>query len=258
MTWVFDHSPYVLGQRLIHLAIADVVNDDYDYRVFLGDAKIATKAKVDRKTVSRAKARMIADGYLEVIDDRRGPGKFSEYRFLMPDPGQNVPGSRDEPGTFPTPTGDISDPQPGTFPETVLLPTKEELKGTQTRDVVARAPGRTHEQEFDIIWAHYPRKLDRLGALEKFIATRRRGVEPRDLYHATRHYAESMMHREPEHILHGATFFGPKERWRDYLEGPLDEMTPLVPRRTGPGSNVPPLEDLAAQAWANQQREDTQ
>lgn len=82
MTWVFDHSPYTLGARLVHLAIADIVNDDNDWLLWASKARIAKKAKVSPPTVTAAFVRMLGDGYLELVEERVGAP--SVYRFLRP------------------------------------------------------------------------------------------------------------------------------------------------------------------------------
>lgn len=127
MTWVFDHSPYTLAARLVHLAIADVVNDDHDHRVFIGDAKIGAKAMVSRGTVVRIKGLMVTDGYLEVLDAATGPGKFKEYRFLMPETNVTQDGTRSTRAPEGPNVRDLDDERARSG-DLVLLPTKGEQK----------------------------------------------------------------------------------------------------------------------------------
>ena len=82
MTWVFEHSPYTLGTRLVHLAIADAVNDKNDWLFWGSHAGIASMARVSRGTVVTAFNRMVDDGYLEVVEARSG--RPSVYRFIRP------------------------------------------------------------------------------------------------------------------------------------------------------------------------------
>ncbi len=86
MSWVFRSSPYSGDFRLIHLAIADVADDAYSSRFWIGEELLAARANCSARTVQRAVARMAAEGYLEVIDARHGHGKPKEYRFLMTSP----------------------------------------------------------------------------------------------------------------------------------------------------------------------------
>lgn len=92
MTWVFDNSPYELGTRLVHLAIADSVNDENGNEWWGGNARLAAKAHVNERTVERAKARMIADGLLTDLRMRH-PSGHRVYRFEMPRP-DNLSGRR--------------------------------------------------------------------------------------------------------------------------------------------------------------------
>jgi hypothetical protein len=88
MTWVFDHSPYTLGTRLVHLAIADVANDEHGGQVWAAHATLARKAKVSLRTVGEAVGTMVREGYLDVV--RAEPGKPTTYRFLMPTPAKSA------------------------------------------------------------------------------------------------------------------------------------------------------------------------
>lgn len=94
--------------------------------------------------------------------------------------------------------------------------------------------------EFDAIWARYPRKLNRAGALKAFIARRREGIAAEELAAAVRHYAESRRGEDPSFAMHGATFFGPNERWRDYVQGVPEDSRPTEPR-----PSAPPVTNLA-------------
>lgn len=78
------------------------------------------------------------------------------------------------------------------------------------------------EVDFESVWAIYPRKVARADALKAYTARRRAGVSAEQLALAVGHYAEDcrINEREPRFVLHGATFFGPNERWKDYLEPP--------------------------------------
>lgn len=82
VSWVFDHSPYTLGARLVHLALADIANEDHGWQVWVSKSKIAEKAKVSRGTVTSTLAKMVSDGYLEVVG-MQAKG-VTTYRFLRP------------------------------------------------------------------------------------------------------------------------------------------------------------------------------
>ena len=79
MTWVFEHSPYLLGKRLIHLVIADVANDGHENLVWISQADIAARARVTRQTVNLTIRQMVDEGYLELVEQR--PGRPCLYRM---------------------------------------------------------------------------------------------------------------------------------------------------------------------------------
>ncbi len=79
---------------------------------------------------------------------------------------------------------------------------------------------RVYDEKFDEVWEHYPRKKSKAYALKAYTARRREGISHDDLLTATKNYAAYVKsrHTDPEYVLWGATFFGPNERWKDYLE----------------------------------------
>jgi len=97
-----------------------------------------------------------------------------------------------------------------------------------------------YEEEFDRAWRNYPRRTARKRAFRAYQATRRRGVPAPILYQATVAYAAARTGQPQEFTLHGSTFYGPDERWRDYVE--------VEPNAAAP--DAPDLDDLAARAAA--------
>lgn len=254
MTWVFDHSPYTLGTRLLHLAIADIVNEDNDWLLWASQPKLAAKAKVSIPTVGSGLKRMCADGYLELVE--KNVGRPSVYRFLRPTPKESEGSSSSDPESSPgaTPKDDTVNPPSST--DLVLLPTQGNgIETTQPR-------ARSFEEEFEIIWARYPKKEDRKPAFNAFVARRRAGVEPVDLWHATCNYHDTCFHNgtERQFIMSGATFFGPNDRYLKYVERPLIDEPTTTRRRAKPGgdSDPTPLGDLLEQGRLIKEREDTQ
>lgn len=81
--WVFRHSPYVGTTFVVHLSIADVVNDVNDYELWASQTTLAIKARTTRKTANTALATLIEDGFLALIEEAHG--RPNRYRFLMPD-----------------------------------------------------------------------------------------------------------------------------------------------------------------------------
>lgn len=84
----------------------------------------------------------------------------------------------------------------------------------------SRGDAAPYEAEFNDLWVNYPRKVNRKGALKAYQARRRAGVSLSMLATAVDHYAIEASGKDPSYVMHGATFFGPNERYRDFLEAP--------------------------------------
>lgn len=80
--WVWRRSPYRGITLVVHLAIADSVNDQNEHELWMRQAVLATKCRTRRATVNEAIAKMVTDGYLELLVE--GSGGANRYRFLMP------------------------------------------------------------------------------------------------------------------------------------------------------------------------------
>jgi hypothetical protein len=83
MTWVWDNSPYTGGSRLVHLALADVANDAHDNELWMQQSSIAEKSRISVVQVQRILKQMVADGYLQVVEQGGGRGKSTRYRMIM-------------------------------------------------------------------------------------------------------------------------------------------------------------------------------
>lgn len=87
MSWVFHHSRATGSDRLVLLAIADSAND-HGSEAWPSIGRIAAKAGVDRRTVTRSLGRLIDMGELEKVRHggltARG-GVSNSYRITMPD-----------------------------------------------------------------------------------------------------------------------------------------------------------------------------
>lgn len=74
------------------------------------------------------------------------------------------------------------------------------------------------EKQFNAIWEKYPNKKARKVALTGFRARIREGVSIEQLERAVVNYAAEVRGKNLGFVMHGGTFFGPNERWVDYLE----------------------------------------
>lgn len=75
-----------------------------------------------------------------------------------------------------------------------------------------------YSEEFEKVWAVYPRRINKGGAYRAFQATLRRGEPLEQLLLATTNYASERVGKDENFTLHGATFFGPNNRWKDFLK----------------------------------------
>jgi hypothetical protein len=107
-----------------------------------------------------------------------------------------------------------------------------------------RTPKKTrakYDEDFTAIWDLYPRHKAKSDASRAYNARRNEGVSHDELMLAVKHYAVEceQADREERFILYGSTFFGPNERWRDYLEPParpatLEELASPTPHLDAP------------------------
>lgn len=79
--WTWKNSPYKGTKLLVHLAMADVVNDQYDFRFFMTNARLADKCNMTRQSVNGALKEMVKDGYLRVVGERSKG--IIEYEFVF-------------------------------------------------------------------------------------------------------------------------------------------------------------------------------
>jgi predicted RNA-binding Zn ribbon-like protein len=80
--WVWRHSPYRGSELLVHLAIADVVNDAHDNEFFMSTEALSRKAKVSRSTVVATLRDMVDRAFLELLDAGGAQRRPSRYRFI--------------------------------------------------------------------------------------------------------------------------------------------------------------------------------
>lgn len=82
--WVWKYSPYTGAELLVHLAIADVVNDTNGNEFWMSGANLAKKAKVSRSTVVTTLRDLVERGLMELVESRAHIRQPSRFRFHMP------------------------------------------------------------------------------------------------------------------------------------------------------------------------------
>lgn len=123
---------------------------------------------------------------------------------------------------------------------TAKSPNLPSYETEETREGDARAtdgpwPLSASAETFDMTWAIYPRKLNRKGAEKAWLARVKAGADPATLFRATVNYARLREGRDPTTTMHGATFFGPNDRWEDYVDGIPEAEVPRPERKESRG-----------------------
>lgn len=76
-----------------------------------------------------------------------------------------------------------------------------------------------YSESFEDVWEIYPNRVAKADASRAYELTLAEpDVSESDLLASVFQYADSVRGKEKQFILHASTFFGPGERWRDYLE----------------------------------------
>lgn len=82
-----------------------------------------------------------------------------------------------------------------------------------------------YSEKFKTLWKLYPNKKNKIGAYKKYKATLKAhsDVTHEILLLAVENYRLAKQGVEESYLLHGSTFFGPDQRWRDWLTKEEDQ-----------------------------------
>jgi len=120
--------------------------------------------------------------------------------------------------------------QSDTSTGSVAIQTKETPKETIQKKNVSSIIGYT--QAFDLVWAIYPRKVNKQGAWKCFRTRCREGERAEFLMACTEEYVKQKRGTEEKFIMHPSTFFGPDKRYLDYKpSAPAQKRSPPRKRR---------------------------
>lgn len=94
------------------------------------------------------------------------------------------------------------------------------LEGAPPHGAAKTAKEQPYQSDFEEWWRLYPRKKEKKRAYKQYAALRRKGVDKQSLLDAVKGYTEECRKdgREERFIKHAATFLGPAESWREYVE----------------------------------------
>jgi hypothetical protein len=80
--WVFSYSAFDGTTFQVHCALGDSANEQHRYELWSSVEKLARKARCSEASARRALQSLVKDGYLEVLEERRG--STTRYRMLFP------------------------------------------------------------------------------------------------------------------------------------------------------------------------------
>ena len=81
-TYVERYSPYFGVTYQVHLRLGLLSNDAHGHQIYCGDRYLMDKCRASERSIKRAKAQLIADGFLKVISSAVGR-KSAVYEFLF-------------------------------------------------------------------------------------------------------------------------------------------------------------------------------
>lgn len=189
MATVWATSPYRGEALLLHLALADFANDEGI--CFPSQKTLARKARCSENYVRVAVKRMVADGWLEVVEPAHGRGRAITYQLK---PHSANPHS--------------ANPH---------SPRRETPFATKSTPLIKNHHEPSLVDEFAKFWEAYPRKVAKGTARRAFAKAFARNPDLTigQLLEAVERYAASVS--DPKFVAYPATWLS-GERWLDNLE----------------------------------------
>lgn len=224
--------------RVVALAIADVVNDTYDWTFFGSLPRLGRKVGVHRNTVRLVVAHLVATGVVELIE--AAPGEVRKYRWLLGRPRVNHAWSDDRtPRESRVPPRDV----PRT-PARRHAPIPREPQADTSPLGQLPLTGGDLNIEFFRWWAVWPRRVARIAALKAYTKARKTASAEQLLAGANTVLAA--WNAEPDRrqfVPHPASWLN-DGRW-------LDEVVPSeAVKPTGPVWTADPAcEHCAGDGW---------
>lgn len=170
---------------------------------------------------------LVKRGYVEKRRRRNEDGSQESNLFVIPKRAENVlTGESDAPGSEPAARGVVQELHGGS--ETAAPKGEPEKYNQQKENNTSASPHgaaktakeQPYQSDFEEWWRLYPRKKEKKRAYKQYAALRRKGVDKQSLLDAVKGYTEECRKdgREERFIKHAATFLGPAESWREYVE----------------------------------------
>ena len=188
--------------RLVALTLSLHMNERGG-SAFPGAPLLAEETGLSERSVRDHLKILVGSGWLDQTEKGGQKGerrRANAYRACVPAPLQELQGSEAAPLQLVHAT-----PAPAA-PQDVI------------EDAITNTRG-PFEAQFELVWAVYPRKVNKAGALKAYVARRREGHTAELLHKAAENYAAARRGEPAEYTMHGATFFGPNQRWQDWQGG---------------------------------------
>ena len=219
ITWAWSLETNNPTQKLVLMALCDHV--DEQGLCWPSVKLIAERSGCKRRTVQRHLRDLEQAGVIEAIPHYRDDGSqtSNRYRVIMSRGGDNVT------------RGGVMGDMGGVSPVSPHEPSVEPSDNKQT--MVDRWPTKPpkddsghyrYPEPFERAWCEYPSRdgsNPKLGAYKAFRARVKSGDDPESMAKAAAHYRKHVQSREregTEFVAQAATFWGPSEPWREFVE----------------------------------------
>lgn len=217
--YVWEQSPYTGPRFIIHLAVADVVNDTYGNEFWMSTDNMALKTRTSRRTVQRAFDEFVENGDLVIVRSatQRTP---TTYRFVFrnhePVDNSDSGVSHSHSGVSASPLG-VSASHLGVSPRHPNSNNSIELKEHMINEV-------DQPDLFSDFWEQYPRKVGKQKAEKAFNkldgSTQQQALEGIVRYSQFWEQQQTVL----EYIPHPTTWIN-AARWEDELTEPAPPIS---------------------------------
>lgn len=240
MTWAMDHSEARGSQRLVLFVLAERADKETGW-CFPSIPCIANDTRLGETAVKSAIKQLERDGRIEIAHSR-GRGRSNRYRVnddtaheqRLKENGRDaaVLGAEKTVASEDAKTVASIDKTVGSGAENSQTGDREPRENHQ--EPVESEPAAAIElvdADFKLFWKAYPRSIEKGSALRAWKARLNAGATAEQLIVAAERYADECrrLHRENGYIKYPATFLGPAEHWKEFLdEDALQERAGLA------------------------------
>lgn len=199
---VWESSPYQGDRLLLHLALADYANEEGE--CWPSQRTLARKARCSERWVREAISSMIADGWVQIVEQTLGRGGRTLYRLKA-----EATSSLEEKGGTP-----------------------EQVKRNSgaSAPLINRQEPSLSVSDFDQFWQAYPRKVAKGAAHRAWTMLCKRADAPPigEILSAVKRYTAATA--DPRYLCHPATWIR-AERWSDEIAATEQPQTRAQPSR---------------------------